>query len=621
LETYLYDATSNLVSKTDRNGHAILYVYDALNRLTHKGYPDSTGVDYVYDLAGKIKQVTDPTGTYGMAYDNMGRLIGTTTQYSFLPGSPAPTFSNSYAYDAASNRTSLTLPDGSTNTYAYDVVNRMITLTDSLIGQFGFGYDTLSRRTSLNRPNGVNTSYGYDSVSQVLSVLHKAGATTIDGARYTYDNAGNRTAKTNQLNSVTEQYVYDAIYQLKQVSQGTTTTESYTYDAVGNRLSSLSVPSYNYNSSNELTSTPSTSFNYDNNGNTLSKTTSGATTQYTWDFENRLSSVILPGSGGTVTFKYDPFGRRIQKSSPSGTTNHLYDGLTAVEEVDGAGNKLARYVQGMGMDEPFAETRLGTTVFYEQDALGSVTTLTGPTGAVSSTYTYDSFGNLAMSTGSLTNPFQYTGRDYDPETGLRYYRARYYDSQGGRFINEDPIRFGGGVNFYDYVQNNPADSTDPSGARTRVCCRRLLGPGGNAFFTRLQRWIARGSGQKHCFILITGDAVPPQYNGRITIALNRNEKKKTGELFPPNDPSNYVNDESHDCKDVRDATPCKEKSLIAGYDDPSKNPCPACGSGYSWLGPNSNTFAWETVHNFGMTPPHMWWAPGYGPYYPPTPIE
>jgi YD repeat-containing protein len=82
-------------------------VYDALNRLSHKGYPDATGVDYVYDLAGKIKQVSDPTGTYGMAYDNMGRLIGTTTQYSFLPGI---TYSNAYGYDAASNRTSFAAP-------------------------------------------------------------------------------------------------------------------------------------------------------------------------------------------------------------------------------------------------------------------------------------------------------------------------------------------------------------------------------------------------------------------------------------------------------------------------------------------------------------------------------
>lgn len=82
-------------------------MYDALNRLTHKGYPDGTGVDYVYDLAGKIKQVTDPAGSYGFAYDNMGRLIGATTQYPFLPGL---TYSNAYGYDAASDRTSFTAP-------------------------------------------------------------------------------------------------------------------------------------------------------------------------------------------------------------------------------------------------------------------------------------------------------------------------------------------------------------------------------------------------------------------------------------------------------------------------------------------------------------------------------
>jgi YD repeat-containing protein len=121
-------------------------MYDALNRLTHKGYPDATGVDYVYDPAGKIKQVTDTTGTYGFAYDNMGRLIGTTTQYAFLPGTPAPTFSNSYAYDAASNRTSFTAPDGSTNTYAYDTLNRLTTLTDSGAGQFTMALRGISRR-------------------------------------------------------------------------------------------------------------------------------------------------------------------------------------------------------------------------------------------------------------------------------------------------------------------------------------------------------------------------------------------------------------------------------------------------------------------------------------------
>jgi RHS repeat-associated protein len=461
-ENYVYDAIGNLTSKVDRKNQTIQYVYDALNRLSHKGYPDATGVDYVYDLAGKIKQVSDPTGTYGFAYDNMGRLIGTSTQYAFLPGTPAPTFSNSYGYDAASNRTSFTAPDGSTNTYSYDTLGRLATLTNSLTGQFGFSYDALSRRTALNRPNGINTTYGYDSLSRLLNVLHKAGTVTLDGAGYTYDNAGNRTAKINYLNNITEQYTYDPLYQLTQVAQGATTTESYSYDAVGNRLSSLGMSPYAYNSFNELTSTPVATFTYDANGNTLTKVDSFETTTYAWDFENRLTSVALPAGAGTVTFKYDPFGRRIQKSSSSGTTNYLYDSADTVDEVDGGGSVLARYIQGPGIDDPLAEGRSGTDAFYEQDAVGSVTSLSSSTGTILNSYTYDTFGNSTVN-GSFINPYRYTARDYDSETGLQYSRARYFDSQTGRFLSEDPLGFDASINFYVYVGNNPVRSADPLG--------------------------------------------------------------------------------------------------------------------------------------------------------------
>jgi RHS repeat-associated protein len=473
IETFQYDAVGNLTGKTDRKGQTIQYVYDALDRLSHKGYPDSTGVDYVYDLVGKIKQVSDPTGTYGFAYDNMGRLLGTTTQYSFLPGN---TYTNAYGYDAASNRTSFTAPDGSTNTYAYDTLNRLSTLTNSLTGQFGFSYDNLSRRTALSRPNGVTTSYGYDSLSRLLNVLHKVGTTTLDGAGYIYDNAGNRTAKTNYLNNIAEQYTYDPTYQLTQVTQGITTTESYSYDAVGNRLSSLGMSPYIYNSSNELISTPSSAFTYDSNGNMLTKADSNGTTTYAWDFENRLASVSLPGTSGTMTFKYDPFGRRIQKSSSSGTTNYLYDGGNSVAEVGATGALLTSYSQSEGIDEPVAELQNGTVGYFEQDGQGSVTSLTGSQGTVANSYTYDAFGILAASTTSLTNPFQYTGRDFDSQTGLQYYRARYYDSTIGRFLGEDPLGFpGSGPNFYVYVKNDPISLTDPFGlCSKRPKCKKCL---------------------------------------------------------------------------------------------------------------------------------------------------
>jgi RHS repeat-associated protein len=461
IESYVYDAVGNLIHKTDRKNQTIDYVYDALNRLTHKGYPDSTGVDYVYDLVGKIKQGSDPTGTYGFAYDNMGRLIGTTTSYSFLPGN---TYTNAYTYDAASNRTGFTASDGSTTSYGYDTLNRLSTLTDSLTGQFGFGYDNLSRRTSLTRPNGVNTSYTYDSLSRLLGVLHQNGTNTLDGAGYTYDPAGSRASKTNYLNNITENYTYDPLYQLTQVTQGATTTESYSYDAVGNRLSSQGMSPYAYNSSNQLTSTLAATLTYDGNGNMLTKVDATGTTSYGWDFENRLTSVALPGSGGTVTFKYDPLGRRIQKASAISTTNYIYDKNNNLAETDSAGTLLAHYAQSGGIDEPLAAVRSGNIGYYEQDGLGSVTSLTSATGSLGNTYTYDTFGNITTSAGAFVNPFQYTGRDTDSETGLLYYRARYYDSQIGRFFREDPkkdvIR---GMNFYSYVLNNPTNYADPSG--------------------------------------------------------------------------------------------------------------------------------------------------------------
>ena len=201
----------------------------------------------------------------------------------------------------------------------------------------------------------------------------------------------------------------------------------------------------------------------DANGNTL---TDPSGKQYTWDFENRLMQAVVPGTG-TTTFRYDPFGRRIQKSGPLGTTNYLYDGRGAraniIEEVDPNGSVLARYSQGTLVDEPLAELRGSTISYYEADDQGSVTSLSNSAGTLANTYTYDSFGRLTASTGTFTNPFQYTGREFDPETDSFFYRARYYDPNAGRFTGEDPIQFSGGVNFYAYVRNSPLNYLDPTG--------------------------------------------------------------------------------------------------------------------------------------------------------------
>jgi uncharacterized protein RhaS with RHS repeats len=96
---------------------------------------------------------------------------------------------------------------------------------------------------------------------------------------------------------------------------------------------------------------------------------------------------------------------------------------------------LARYTESLSIDDPLAQLRAGSTSYYEADGLGSITSLSNSGGTVAASYTYDSFGNMTASTGSTTNPLRYPAREFDSETNLYYYRARYYDPATGRFIS------------------------------------------------------------------------------------------------------------------------------------------------------------------------------------------
>ena len=110
----------------------------------------------------------------------------------------------------------------------------------------------------------------------------------------------------------------------------------------------------------------------------------------------------------------------------------------------------------------------GATSYYNEDGVGTVTSLSNVAGALGQAYGYDSFGKQTSSSGSVTNPFQYTAREFDPETNLYFYRARYYDATTGRFLDEDPIGLVGGINPYVYTENLPTTMYDPSGLSGQV---------------------------------------------------------------------------------------------------------------------------------------------------------
>ncbi len=133
-------------------------------------------------------------------------------------------------------------------------------------------------------------------------------------------------------------------------------------------------------------------------------------------------------------------------------------------EFDGVGTLLARYSHGDRTDQPLSVERAGQSFFYHADHRGSVRLITDAAGFVVNSYEYDSYGNIESSIEGIANPYTFTGREFDAESGLYFYRARYYDPETGRFITEDPIHFAAGdVNLYRDVFNNPANVVDPFG--------------------------------------------------------------------------------------------------------------------------------------------------------------
>ncbi len=148
-------------------------------------------------------------------------------------------------------------------------------------------------------------------------------------------------------------------------------------------------------------------------------------------------------------------------------TRYVYDNEDILFELDGSNNIITEYVHGPGIDEPIAMIRGGQTYYYHADALGSIIAITNSTGQVVQRYEYNSFGEITYQQDpNFVQPYTYTGREYDEESGLYYYRARYYDPKIGRFISEDPIGLEGGINLYVYVKNSPINFTDPSGLET-----------------------------------------------------------------------------------------------------------------------------------------------------------
>jgi RHS repeat-associated protein len=175
-----------------------------------------------------------------------------------------------------------------------------------------------------------------------------------------------------------------------------------------------------------------------------------------------------PQTWTEIEYVYDAFGRRIAKSYDGATVlKYLYDGDHCIAEYDASDNLARKYIFGPCVDEPIcmieAAGSYAGTYYYHFDALGSVVALTNSSGNTVEVYEYDVYGRVGASDPNHPNRFLFTGREFDKETGLYYYRARYYNPQIGRFLQTDPVGYGAGMNLYAYCGNNPTNRLDPTG--------------------------------------------------------------------------------------------------------------------------------------------------------------
>ena len=459
-ESYIYDAAGNLKSKTDFNGKTTTYAYDTSNRLLSKT-PDASfnanPITFTYFPNGLRQTMGDPSGSTNYAYDTRNRLTSKVTPFGTL----------SYTYDAGGDLLTLKSSNsgGASDTYTYDQLNRLSTVTDAS-GATTYSYDAVGNLQNFAYPNGVTHAYSYDGLNRLTQVGSSKNGSPISNYAYTLGAAGNRLSVA-ELSGRAVAYGYDSLYRL--TSEGVTSdphannfTNGFTYDAVGNRrqwlVNGVVSNAYTYDADDRLGSDQ-----YDPNGNTTSSF--GVASAY--DFENHMVQK------GSVVIVYDGDGNRVIETVGGVTTSYLVDtqnptGYAQVADELQSGTVARTYSFG---SERISETQnlnaTLTTSFYGYDGHGSVRQLTSSTGAVTDTYDYDAFGNLANSAGSTPNNYLFAGEQYDPALSLYYNRARYLNSTTGRFWSmdsyegdeRDPLS----LHKYLYASGNPVDGFDPSG--------------------------------------------------------------------------------------------------------------------------------------------------------------
>lgn len=577
---YNYDGNKNLVEFIDPNSNVTSYEYSLDNRVTRKIYADSSSVSYDYFNTGLLKkrtsgrginsyyeydedynllsvQYSDETPAVSFIYDNYSRLTDVVDGLgshvisynadSQLTGIDGPLADDSitYHYDDSGRRTGIDILGGEKNSVVYtlDDINRMTKIT---VGSDEYVYTYPDTKNplidKLIRPSGAYTAYQYDDLNRLTGVINsKANADLINSYIYTYNNQDLRDSET--------------------VTNG--------LDVTGPEEG---LKEFEHNELNQLLSetNPGRNFQYDGDGNLVEAyTPDGNLFTANYDAENRLASVEFTDSDSSLvkkvySYRWDDFlGRiRVYKDNYLTSDTRIVRGESlALQDRSGNNSILREYVWGQnlgggigGLLNLFVEDFADYHYFY--DGKGNVTTLLDGFQNPGASYSYNTFGRLMQKTGT-DQPFQFSTKRYDPDTGLSYYGYRFYSPVAERWMNRDPLGEAGGINLYQFVGSDPVNWIDPNG----LTVSSTAGKVGTAIISGTATGAGTISTGPGIIIGIIAAAISPSTLGDGTLPPGMmNEGEDEGECPNPDDIPDF------------------------DFNDPTKPPTSSDGTPWEWKG-------------------------------------
>ena len=479
LAKYQYESGVNngrLQKMTFGNDQTVQYSYDKFDRTTKEQYNNVT-YEYAYDASGQLAKQTSTAGEeYNYEYDSLGRLIRS-NEYN------DGTFEQrtEHIYDASNRLTKQSWYNaGGTTTmsYAYSTTTGLLTsLNANLVGTsipVAYTYQGANQLRSkaigsvMTKAYNFGTSSGYRTALPNYVNYRDSSGNLIYGDNCHYDSNGRLVKILDSGSSTTTRatYGYDQQGQLTSAMVGGT-SYTYTYDTAGNIQSKKvgsTTTNYTYGNSawrDLLTAYGGGSITY--SGGNPTKYYDGST--FTWTQGRRLATAKVGSTN--ISYTYDMAG--VRSSKTVGSTKYDFTTLSGLVTRQTGGGKTIDFVYDEN-NQPLAMKYNNTLYYYVLNAQGDVVRIVNSSRSVVASYTYDPWGKIISSSGTLAdiNPLRYRGYYYDSETGFYYLQSRYYDPEIGRFINADSYASTDATgllstNMFAYCENDPVNRSDPSG--------------------------------------------------------------------------------------------------------------------------------------------------------------